>query len=263
MIQFYGTAGSQAKRSALLFKARQRVNNLGGLRQPGQTDTMKEAEQQVISQRLSSIGSKLKSGQKLSASELQFLQKHSPELFEKAVKVAKEREQYEKKLKRCRSKEEVQRLHAQKTSMLLCEAKAVSRANIPQEKKLEKLEEISMRTNNLVNEYQGYVQSARYKRLPAKAEDKKDAKEDREAVKAKERRIANDIKAMEDEAEQTQAEREALPEDGQPPTTHPDGIESGDRATPPADKVGAPPSVSFSPQQQRALQAYKRHAKKI
>ncbi len=52
------------------------------------------------------IGNKLRGGIKLSASELDYLSRHEPNLYIKAIRVDKERRDIEQKIKSCKSKEE-------------------------------------------------------------------------------------------------------------------------------------------------------------
>jgi len=61
--------------------------------------------------RMLTIVSKLGSGGRLSAVDLEYLRQKAPELYEKALNVAKSREEFEQNLKRSKTKAEANRLH--------------------------------------------------------------------------------------------------------------------------------------------------------
>lgn len=70
------------------------------------------------SRTIEAIRTKLRTGRKLSTAELDFLREHSPELYAKAVKVAQERDTYEKSLRQSQSKEEVDEKQSRKMAQL-------------------------------------------------------------------------------------------------------------------------------------------------
>lgn len=93
---------------------------------------------------LSEIDAKLKSGAELSSSEMEYLKKESPELYQEALKIKAERAQYKRELNACQTKEDVERLNASKMQSFFSEAKAVrNNPNITKDKKLELLEKIN------------------------------------------------------------------------------------------------------------------------
>ncbi|MSS64760.1 hypothetical protein [Velocimicrobium porci] len=63
----------------------------------------KEKREKVIAR----IRSKLRAGKKLTAKELEYLRKYSPELYEEAVKIQLKRNAFEEQIKHCKSKEAV------------------------------------------------------------------------------------------------------------------------------------------------------------
>lgn len=88
-------------------------------------EVIKKTEDSInmnVQARLSAIVGKLKSGKKLSSAEMEFLKVNSPQTYSKAVAIAKEREEYRKKLEKCRTKEDAQRLHTEKLQSLVKEA---------------------------------------------------------------------------------------------------------------------------------------------
>lgn len=70
-------------------------------------DTEKDKEIQ-----LEKIRHKLEAGEKLTAKEMSFLKKYYPELYLKALKIQRFREAFKQELKKCRTKEEAQRVIA-------------------------------------------------------------------------------------------------------------------------------------------------------
>lgn len=268
-MNIFGTANSYVQRMALTFKAQQRIMNPSAIRQPAKSEPMRQAEQEAIAKRLTTITGKLKAGKKLSGQDLQFLSRHAPELFEKAVKIAKEREEYQKQLKKCRSKEEVQQLHARKTQMFATEAKAISNANMPEGEKLAKLEELNMRAMAIGDEYTAYVKSERYQRLPDKTEDKKDDEDD---INAEEDRIEKSVADAEQAAEASEAEDAEKAAGETLPTgeTQPGGADNSPAEAPETPEAARMPEAAPEPApeppsaalQQRALEAYKRHTKR-
>lgn len=58
----------------------------------------------------SQIRSKLANGQKLTKEEMDYLEKNDPQTYQKVKSIEAEQKNYEKELKRCKTKEEVQRV---------------------------------------------------------------------------------------------------------------------------------------------------------
>ena len=63
---------------------------------------------------LECITNKIKFGKRLTRDEMEFLKIHNPELYSKAVKIEKEREEYRRALRDCKTKEEARNLHLAK-----------------------------------------------------------------------------------------------------------------------------------------------------
>jgi hypothetical protein len=60
---------------------------------------------------LECITNKIKFGKKLTRDEMEFLKIHNPELYLRAAKIEKEREEYRNALRNCKTKEEARNLH--------------------------------------------------------------------------------------------------------------------------------------------------------
>jgi glutathione synthase/RimK-type ligase-like ATP-grasp enzyme len=131
-------------------------------------DLQRMNEEQERGMRITVIESRMLSGRRLSLRELNYLKEHAPELHSKAVKIERERREYEAELKWARSKEDVARIHGRRTMMFSAEAKHVMSSNKPKSEKLESLRFIHMRVNATVNTYNGFVETRNYAKLPDK-----------------------------------------------------------------------------------------------
>jgi hypothetical protein len=63
---------------------------------------------------LECITNKIKFGKRLTHDEMEFIKIHNPELYARAVKIEKEREEHRRALKSCKTKEEARNLHIAK-----------------------------------------------------------------------------------------------------------------------------------------------------
>ncbi|MDD4565048.1 MAG: hypothetical protein PHE79_06170 [Eubacteriales bacterium] len=85
------------------------------------SELQKSVQDNRKSMKIGSIITKLKTGKKLAPAELEYLRVNPPDLYIKAVKISNEREAYEAALKKCKNKEDVERLHNQKRMQLKLE----------------------------------------------------------------------------------------------------------------------------------------------
>lgn len=123
------------------------------------------------SNKINQLAGKLKAGMLLTSDELAYLRTKNPELYKTAMEVKCEREKYKKELEKCRTKEEVERVRANKMQQFVSEVKAVQgNSNIPEGKKLEIMQKIQMRMTNIMNEHTSFVKSPRYASLPTEQE---------------------------------------------------------------------------------------------
>ena len=128
--------------------------------------------------KLSKIMQKVYSGKKLSGEELSYLQAKSPELYEKVRDMEQEQKSYEKELKNCRTKEDVQRVKMTHIGKALATVKSVeNNPNITMEKKLETAQLENARVNSIEARTEAFVHSAAYKALPTEAEQAEERQE--------------------------------------------------------------------------------------
>jgi hypothetical protein len=111
---------------------------------------------------------KMKSGKKLTRDEMEFLKTHAPDMYIKALKIEKEREEYRKALQNCRTKEDVKRVQAVKAMQLQEEADAIPNKNSDSGR--DTLEFIAMRLAAMLDEFSDFVKSGEYDELPEKSD---------------------------------------------------------------------------------------------
>ena len=144
------------------------------------------------------IDLKLNSGQKLTAEEMDYLQKTDPQKYQKLKAMEAEQENYEKELKRCKTKEEVQRVRMSHTaSSLSAVNNIINNPAIPEEKKFELVMHEHHKHMALETSTKEFVENGRYAKLPTDAEKMKAEKELKEAEKAE--------LGIEEPAEETEA----------------------------------------------------------
>lgn len=120
---------------------------------------------------LSSITSKLKSGGGLTPDEIEYLQKNNPEMYREYMEIKNEKEAYERRLKSCRTKEDVEKLKITKMGSFMAEAKSVmNNPNIPEIKKLTLAEKILKKTMGIQKIHMDFVISNQYQELPDEEE---------------------------------------------------------------------------------------------
>ena len=130
---------------------------------------------------LESIQNKVKSGKKLTAEEKEYLSKNDPKTLESANKAEAERANFEKDLKRCHTKEDVQRLRMQYANASISRLKAVeNNPNIPLNKKLEIALEENGKTMAIQEAVKAHIISGKYAKLPTNSELREVEKEEKE-----------------------------------------------------------------------------------
>lgn len=130
-----------------------------------------QAAQEKEAEYTSGIANKVMSGKKLSSEEIEYLQKKNPELLKKYREMQEEMKSYERQLRRCKTKEEVERVRVNKINGYLAQAKSVSNNPvIPKGEKKAILEEIMARLTNMEKVHMKFVKSVEYKDLPREQE---------------------------------------------------------------------------------------------
>lgn len=126
--------------------------------------------------RVETIMSKLKYGNKISSGELKFLKENAPHSYHIAVRVLKERENFCRELRNCRTKQQADRAYAMKISscMPAMKASAMAGTHGGNADKNGEVEFLQMKCAALMHEYNRFKTSAEYNKL--KDEEKDDKK---------------------------------------------------------------------------------------
>ncbi len=115
--------------------------------------------------KIEDIKNKMKSGKRLSHDEKEFLRINDPALYEKAIKIEKERDEFRRALANCKTKEEAMRLKTSKSLELKTEADAMS-VKSKDGKELGDLDFIAMRMMAIFDEFADFVKSEEYSDIP-------------------------------------------------------------------------------------------------
>ena len=155
------------------------------------------------------IDLKLKSGKKLTYEELEYLKNHDPQGYQKAREIQMEREAFERELKKCRTKEEVQRVKLSHAAASMAAVKeADTNPNIPKGQKLALIMQELAKNNALCDAERAFIQSGDYGRLPTENERLKaeeDLKKAEEAEKDMENRTDDTPEEVNDSLNETAA----------------------------------------------------------
>ena len=161
-MQIFKSATAYAKTRALQIRAMQNINNPANFNKSSKAQNAGNIDAENKQQRIEALRNKLKSGKKLSSSEMEFLRENSPELYEKAVKIMKEREDYARRLRNCKTKENVRRLQMEKSQQLSAEAKSISS------------EELQMKISAMFDEHTSFLKKPEYYALPEYDDEEKE-----------------------------------------------------------------------------------------
>ena len=162
------------------------------------------------------IDLKLNSGQKLTAEEMDYLRKHDPQTYQRVKSIESEQKNYEKELKKCKTKEEVERVKMAHTATSLSAVNSImNNPVIPEEKKFELVMHEHRKNQALQTTTQEFVESGEYEKLPTEAErlkaekDLKEAKEKELGIKEPTEKTDREDEAVEEadgiSAEKTEA----------------------------------------------------------
>jgi len=136
--------------------------------------------------KLKEVMEKVYAGRKLSREEKAYLKEKSPELYAQIEAAEREDKAYEAELKRCRTKEEVQRVKTSHMGAALTRVHdTMHNSAIPKEKKLEILTVEKYRSGRLEARTRKFVRSAEYHQLPTDIEKASAEREERETEEAR------------------------------------------------------------------------------
>lgn len=136
-----------------------------------QAEEIRKSQADGSSKLSAQIRTKLATGKKLTQEEMDYLQKHDPQTYQKAKSIEEEQKSYEEELKRCRTKEDVQRVKMNHTAASLSTVNNVkNNPAIPEGAKLGIMCQELMKSRALEETLGEFVKSGRYAQLPTEAE---------------------------------------------------------------------------------------------
>ena len=201
-----------------------------------------QAAQEKEAEYTNGIANKVMSGKNLSAEEIEYLQQKNPELLKKYREMQEEKKSYERQLRNCKTKEEVERVRVNKINGYLAQAKSISHnAVIPKGEKKAMLEEIMARLINMEKVHAKFVKSEQYRKMPREQEIAKERAElqsDRqEAVTEMLKESGEEQEVPEEDAQEGELAGNAQ---GSENSAEKDALEGIGLKTPVADGVKAP-----------------------
>lgn len=135
--------------------------------------------------RLSEIRNKLNAGGKLSPDEMEYLRQKDPKTYNDLKQEELEQEAFEKRLRRCKTKEEVERLKMSRINQSLSTISSVeNNSAIPKGEKLGIILREGRRMKRMEESVEKFVRSGEFSKLPTEAEEALARKEEAERKKA-------------------------------------------------------------------------------
>lgn len=174
-----GTIKSAVNLQVLDNKWQQRKNNINekkNVREMTQDERMladfqERMDKERESNKHADIYNKLKTGGKLTSEEIDYLKKNDPESLKKYREAQAEKEAYEKALKNCKSKDEVERVKMNKMGEFSAQAKQITTdPYIPLDKKVELMNQMNNRLCLVDEAHMDFVKSKRYLDMPTEEE---------------------------------------------------------------------------------------------
>lgn len=178
-----------------------------------QAEQIRQEQADGSNKLMSQIRTKLASGKKLTREEMEFLQKNDPQTYQKVKAIEAEQKSYENELKKCKTKEEVQRAQMNRTAASLSVVNSVEHnPAIPEGQKLALIWQEHMKNMAFEESTRAFIESGRYAQLPTEAE-KQAAEKELEEAKKEELGIEDPAERTEetesaDNAESTSVEEE-------------------------------------------------------
>ena len=134
-------------------------------------DFQEQAEKIRKQNETADIYNKLKSGGTLTPDEISYLKEHDPEALSKYEEAQAEKKAYERQLKGCKTKEEVERLKLNRMGNFAAKAKSiVNDPYIPKSKKLELMNQLNNEVCVIRDAHHEFTKSRAYQELPTEEE---------------------------------------------------------------------------------------------
>ena len=134
-------------------------------------DFQKQVEKERESNLHADLYNKLKSGGKLTSEEISYLEQNDPEALRKYREDQAEKEAYERELKNCKTKDEVDRVKMNKLSNFAAQAKKITTdPYIPLDKKVELMNQLNDKLCRVNQAHMEFLDSQQYRDMPTEAE---------------------------------------------------------------------------------------------
>lgn len=130
-----------------------------------------DAAQMRESNQMAFVDAKLKSGGELTPEEQEYLKQNNPDAYREYQEIKQEREAYQRQLKSCRTKEDVEELKLNKMGSFMAEAKKIANNPvIPKDKKKGLMEKLLKKAMGIQEEYIAFTKTVNYQHLPTEEE---------------------------------------------------------------------------------------------
>lgn len=128
------------------------------------------------------IDNKIMAGGTLTPEEEKYLEQNNPEALKKYKEIKAEKKNYEEKLRKCKTKDEVERVKLNTMGEYASSLKkVVNDPLIPKSEKLAKAQEMLAKTNNVQEVHIKFVGSLEYEELPTEGEEAQERAEEMQA----------------------------------------------------------------------------------
>lgn len=128
------------------------------------------------------IDNKIMAGGTLTPDEEKYLEQNNPEALKKYKEIKVEKKSYEEKLRKCKTKDEVERVKMNTMGEYAASLKkVVNDPLISKSEKLAKAQEMLAKTNNVQDVHISFVNSPEYEELPTEGEEAVERSEERQA----------------------------------------------------------------------------------
>lgn len=134
-------------------------------------DFQKQVEKERESNLHADLYNKLKSGGKLASEEISYLEQNDPEALRKYREDQAEKKAYERELKNCKTKDEVDRVKMNKLGNFAAQAKKITTdPYIPLDKKVELMNQLNDKLCRVNQAHMEFLDSQQYRDMPTEAE---------------------------------------------------------------------------------------------
>ncbi len=243
-----------------MWDMKKRGGNVASHQDAGSNWIMEDLERQRENDKLSRITNKILNGRKLTSEEREYLRSESPQAYQQLLRSEQEQKAFEGELRRCETKEDVQRLKTDRINAALSVVKSVENSPyISSEQALG----IAMAELAKVQAYERitleFIKSGEYGQLPTEAEQAQANKDAHEAEEA--RRDPEAGRPDEDRPGEGAAEPAGQPEgDGCPERAASPAGDAGKAAQAPQAKRPERPPVELDTPEQRKVRRAKAKA---